>query len=334
MEKVRLAIVGTGFIGDYHARAAQKLPGVEITVASSRTKKKCDEFAARYNIPTVVQRATSIAGRDDVDAVIIGTPNKYHAPYAIAMMEKNKDVLIEKPMTMNAKEGEKLIAAAKKNKRVVMSGHMWRFDSEVNYVRDMIKSGKLGNVVKTKGYGIHVNWGPAGWFADKKLAGGGALADMGVHAIDTVRFIMDDPKPKKVYAKIGTYYGKYDVDDTGVVMIDWDNGAVSVIESGWWQPHMDGPEAGTRLYCTKGYASLFPTMYKMKMGKVYGTFEPELPERVEHCDQVIYDRQMEHFVDCIRKRKTPSPGLEQGQTIVKIVDAAVQSSKTGKTVSL
>jgi predicted dehydrogenase len=77
----------------------------------------------------------------------------------------------------------------------------------------------LGNVIRTTGYGIHTHWGPSGWFTQQQYAGGGALADMGIHAIDTVRFLLGDPDPRSVYAKIGTHSGNYDVDDTAVLMI-------------------------------------------------------------------------------------------------------------------
>lgn len=332
MKKIRVAIVGTGYIGDFHARAILNAGGAEITVACARTRESAGAFAKRYEIPHATTRALSIAGRDDVDAVVIGTPNKFHAPYALAMLEAKKHVLLEKPMAMNAKEAAAVARAARRYKRTVLVGHMWRFDAEVNYIRGAVKEGLIGDVVRTKGYGIHENWGPSGWFVKKKLAGGGALADMGVHAIDTARYIMGDPAPKMVYASIGTHYGDYDVDDTGVIMITWANGAVSVVESGWWQPHMDGPEAGTGIFGTKGYAGLFPTQLKISAGGLPGTFKPSLPERSDHCGQAIYDRQMEHFLDCVRRRKKPTPGVDEGLTIMKIVDAAYRSARSGKVV--
>jgi predicted dehydrogenase len=215
-----------------------------------------------------------------------------------------------------------------------MVGHMWRFDTEVNYVRDLVQSGKLGEIFKTKGYGIHVNWGPSGWFIKKELAGGGALADMGVHAIDTVRYILGDPEPKEIYAKISTSFGVYDVDDTGIVMITWDTGAVSIIESGWWHPHADGPEAGTQLFGTLGYASLFPTLWEQKKGEKIKKVVPDMPERRGHCDQVIYSRQMKHFIECVRNRIEPLSGMIQSQMVLEIVDVAYESSRIGKVVKL
>lgn len=327
-------MVGAGYIADYHTRGLQSIPGVEVAVVVAKTVEEAQKFADKYGIKEVCDDVSMLYKRDDIDAAVIGTPNKFHAPFAINFLNNGKDVFLEKPMAMNAEEGLLVKAASEANNQLVMVGHMWRFDTDATYIKGIVDSGQIGEIKKTKGYGIHENWGPAGWFAQKELAGGGALADMGVHAIDTVRFILGDPKPTKVYAKIGTYYGDYDVDDSGIVMISWDNGTESIIESGWWQPHMDGAEAGTGLFGTKGYASVFPTFIKMKVGNVPTKIEPKLPVRTEHCEQPMYTRQMEHFVDCIRTRKQPVPGLTEGQIILDIVDAAYKSSKTGEVVNM
>ena len=118
-----------------------------------------------------------------------------------------------------------------------MVAHCWRFRAEVIALRDRIASGALGEVVKTRGYGAHERWGPTGWFADRELAGGGALLDMGVHAIDTARFLLGDPEPGRVCATVGTRYaeGRYEVDDDAILLIGVGNGTNSLVESGWWQ---------------------------------------------------------------------------------------------------
>ena len=97
------------------------------------------------------------------------------------------------------------------------------------------------------------------------------MADMGIHALDTARFLLGDPQPVSVYARIGTYYQDFDVDDTGVIMVNWDNGAVSYIESGWWQPHSDGAEAATQLYGRQGFAQLFPTLLELPIPESSGS---------------------------------------------------------------
>jgi len=334
MSSLKIALIGAGYIADFHARGLQTIPNVEIVAVVAKELQEAKDFAIKYNIKKTYTDISDILKNDAIDAVIIGTPNQFHAPYAIEFLKSGKDVFLEKPMGISAEEGRQIAEAAKKYDQLVMVGHMWRFDIDTNYLKDFVASGKLGKIFKTKGYGVHENWGPSGWFTKKSLAGGGALADMGVHAIDTIRYILGDPKPAKVYARISTHFGDYDVDDTGIMIITWNNGTESIIESGWWHPHMDGPEASSGIWGTKGYANLFPTYLKMTTGE--DSFEkivPELPEREDHCDQVIYTKQMENFVDCIKTRTQPSPGLIEGQIVLDIVDAAYRSSETGEVVS-
>lgn len=334
MKQVNVALIGAGYISHYHARAVHAIDGAEVKVVCDRKEEVAREFARQHKIPEVCTIALELAKRDDIDAVVLGIPNKYHADYAKIFLEYGKDVLIEKPMAVSAAEGTEIAAASAASGHLVMVGHMWRFDTEANHIRNVVQSGRLGRIVKTRGYGIHENWGPSGWFVQKYLAGGGALADMGVHAIDTIRYVLGDPTPTQVYARIGTFYGDYDVDDTGIIVVIWDSGVTSVIESGWWHPHVEGPEAASRIWGTKGYASLFPTSIKIVDGETTNETIPSFPEREEHCDQVIYTRQMAHFVDCIRTRRQPVPGLAEGQAVLEIVDAAYESARTGAAVSL
>ena len=334
MSTTKIALIGAGYIADFHARGLQTISNVEIVAVVAKEMDEAKEFAQKYNIKDTYTEISEIIEREDIDAVIIGTPNQFHAPYAIEFLKSGKDVFLEKPMGISADEGRQITEAAIKYDQLVMVGHMWRFDEDTNYLKDIVQEGKLGKIFKTKGYGVHENWGPSGWFTKKTLAGGGALADMGVHAIDTIRYILGDPKPAKVYARISTNFGDYDVDDTGIIVITWDNGTESIIESGWWHPHMDGPEASSGIFGTKGYASLFPTFLKITTGEdSFDKIVPELPEREDHCDQIIYTKQMQHFVACIKTRKQPSPGFIEGQIVLDIVEAAYKSSETGEVVN-
>ena len=334
MKTTRIALIGSGYISDYHARGLMTVPNTEIGAVVSKNLDNAKKFAGKYKIEKAYSSIAEVVVDGNIDAVVISTPNVFHAPYAIQFLESGKDVFIEKPMAMNAKEGTLLQKVAARTGHLVMVGHMWRFDADTQYIKEKIDSGKLGKIIKTKSYGIHENWGPAGWFTQKELAGSGALGDMGVHAIDTTRYLLGDPKPLKVYARIATHFGDYDVDDSGIIIITWDNGTESIIESGWWQPHMDGPEASSGIYGTKGYGSLFPTFLKLKKGEGSEIITPKLPEREDHCAQIIYTKQMEYFVNCIQTRTTPIPGLLEGQAVMQIVDAAYESSRTGKVVNL
>ena len=168
-------MIGAGYIAEYHARALQKIDDVEIKAVAAITVEQAKEFADRYDIETVTDNALTFLDRDEIDVVLINTPNYLHTPFAVDFIKNHKDVFLEKPMAMNSDEGKLIADLAKNNDQIVMVGHMWRFDEEVNYIKSIISSGKIGKVFKTKGYGIHENWGPGGWFTQKDKAGGGSF---------------------------------------------------------------------------------------------------------------------------------------------------------------
>jgi predicted dehydrogenase len=335
--KIRVAILGAGYIGEIHAKAVESQPNAELVAVVEPIEEKARGFALRHSIAGIYSSLDVLLNDHAADAVIIATPNYLHAPQAISSLEAGLHVLIEKPMAANLEEAKRMEQASHASPGTLMIGHCWRYDTEVNWLRRQVLANNLGNVIRTKGYGIHENWGPAGWFTQKELAGGGALMDMGIHPIDTARYLLGDPEPLSVYASIGTFYGNYDVDDTGMLMISWKGGAVSSIEFGWWQPFSDGPEAATRLYGTKGYGSVFPTRLVLPIGQ---TDQVKVVEdgfvypREEHCEQSMYDRQMAHFLSCITEHTTPCSSLAVGMTNMKILAAAYQSSGTGKAVGL
>jgi predicted dehydrogenase len=335
-ENIRVALIGSGYIAAYHARAIRDAEGAELALVCARNEERLRQFAEKYGAAGMTGDVNQVIERDDIDAVVLCTPNRYHAEHAVEILRHGKDVLVEKPLARSFEEGAAVAEAGQASGQVVMVGHMWRFDVEVRYVKELVESGRLGRIVRTWGYGVHENWGPSGWFTDRELAGGGALLDMGVHALDTVRFLLGEPRAVQVTARLETCFGDYQVDDTGTLMIRWDNGVTSVVESGWWHPHVEGPEAATRLLGTRGWASLFPTRAKLveEPGAEPEFLEPEMPARTEHCDQVIYDRQMEHFLSSVRSRETPVPGAREGLEVLRIVDAAFRSTASGETVQL
>jgi predicted dehydrogenase len=334
---LRIAFTGTGYISKIHARAARGLPGVELVAVVNHRPESMGAFAAEFGIPRQYSSVEDLLRDGEVDALSVNTPNYLHAPQTMAALRAGVHVMVEKPMAMNAAEAEAMIRASEESGALLMVAHCWRFDPEAQWLRRQAEEGRLGSVIRTKGYGVHVNWGPAGWFVEKRYAGGGAMADMGIHAIDTTRYLIGDPQPVSVYARIGTYYKDFDVDDTGVIIVNWDNGVTSYMESGWWQPHADGPEASVQLYGTRGMGQLYPTGLAMpsdtasQVDKVDSGFPPV---RDPHCPQSMYDAQLAYFVACIRSGRTPIPGGAEGLTNMRIVDAAYESARTGQVVAL
>ena len=331
---LKIAFAGTGFINKVHAQAAQNL-GLELAAVVNHNIDSMVEFGKRFGITGQYESIDALLKDGNVDALVVSTPNYLHASQTIAALKAGVHVMVEKPMAMNADEAKQMCEVAKKSDALLMVAHCWRFDPDVLWLKE--QSSRLGSIIRTKGYGVHIHWGPLGWFTQKQFAGGGAMADMGIHALDTVRFLLGDPQPISVYAKIGTYYKDFDVDDTGIVIVEWDNGTVSYIESGWWQPHSDGPQAATQLYGTKGFGQLFPTRLVLPNAK-----EQKLEEidsgfgfpRKKHAPQSLYDAQLKYFVGCIEKNQTPNPGALEGLMNMMVVDAAYESSRTGNVVKI
>lgn len=331
---MRIAFAGTGYINKVHAQAARNL-GLELVAVVNHHPDSMAEFGNRFGIRRRYHSIDAMLQDGEVDAVVVGTPNYLHAPQSIAALKAGVHVMVEKPMAMDTAEAEQMHEVAQKSGALLMVAHCWRFDEDVLWLKE--RATQLGRIIRTKGYGVHTHWGPSGWFTEKQLAGGGALADMGIHALDTARFLLGDPMPASVYARIGTFYTDFDVDDTGVIIVEWDNGATSYIESGWWQPHADGPEAATQLYGTRGFGQLFPTRLALPITgeRSVNVVDSGLRyPRSEHCPQSLYDDQLRYFVECIRAKRKPVPGGMEGLINMKVVDAAYESARTGKVVEV
>ena len=306
---MKVALFGCGWIQDFHARGVLA-HGDELVAVANHREDSAHVFAEKYDIPRMTTDWEDLAKDMSIDAAVVATPNALHAPQTIALLRAGTHVLVEKPMAMNVAKCDAMIEASRASGAHLMVAHCWRFNPDVITLRDRIAGGELGDIVKTHGYSTHVGWGPSGWFTEPAHSGGGALVDMGVHAIDTARFLLGDPAPGHVSATIGTHYadGRYTVDDDGIVLIEWSNGTNSVVECGWWQPHAGGMEADTEVFGTKGYARIWPA-------------EPPSPDH-EHMPQSMFTAQMSAFLDAVSEGRPPSPSGEDGRAVMQVVDAA------------
>ena len=199
----RLAVLGCGWVADMHTRAAATAGHIVAGVANHRLES-AERFASEHGIEQVTTDWRALVSAPDIDVVVVCTPNALHAEQSIAALEAGKHVLCEKPMATTVADAEAMLEAAARHDRLLLVLHPWRHHEAVIAVRDAIAAGELGRVVRTHGYGVHADWGPGGWFTDPALAGGGALVDMGIHAIDTARFLLGEPRaPPRAWPRSG-----------------------------------------------------------------------------------------------------------------------------------
>jgi len=341
MRKLKIGLLGTGIIiRNFHILTLINNPLAELVAVGNLHQDSLRKIADDFKIPKTYTDFAEMAADPDIDAVVNALPNYLHAPVTIQMLKAGKHVLCEKPMALSVKECEDMIDTAKKTGYKLMIAHMWRFDREIIWLRNVIMSGKLGKIFKAKSHEVLIydifgeDPSTKSWFVNKSLAGGGAMTDMGIHSFDTLRFVLGDIRPTKVFAKIGTYFKDIEVEDTATLMLEFEGGILSLIEAGWYNLYADEKQGYTQIFGTKGYARAVPSELQIDIEGEWSFVKPQIPQRSQQEDLSAFQAQMDHFLNCIIKNKEPSPNGNDGLWAMKILEAAYHSDKIGDSVNI
>lgn len=192
--KIRYGILGFGLFAERAiAPAIRASSNSELIAIQKRSLSAAEEKAKALGIPLSFDSVEKLAAHEDVDAVYIVSANAFHCPSTIAAARAKKHVLVEKPMALNAAEARKMIAACKQHGVALMVGHMLRLSPLVRRMRDIVQSGMIGDITEARADFVYDGrTSHRSWLFDRKLAGGGPVFDIGVHGLDTLRFILDD----------------------------------------------------------------------------------------------------------------------------------------------
>lgn len=347
MDKVYVGIIGTGTISRFHMEAYKKLDNVQVIAACDINEERVRKFAREYNIPNVFTKYEDLLSMKEINAVSVTTWNIYHCPISIAALKAGKNVLCEKPLAMNSREAEEMVKTAEETSRILMVGFCTRYESPVAVLKNMIDKGDLGRIYYAKTSFIR-RWGnPGGWFADIERSGGGPVIDLGVHALDIVRYLSGKPKAVSVSASVYNLIGrkpdikgmgKYNpadsseadnVEDSAAAFIKFYNGMSLFFETSWVQ-NIKEDSFRVELYGDKAGAQLYPALeiyedrhdYLTQVNPVYTNYSKD--------DQFVFDEEIVHFIDSVSKgTECTCPGID-GFEVMCIVDAIYESAKTGK----
>ena len=344
-KKIRVGIIGTGGISRMHIEGYRKCSNVEIVAACDIDKQRVETTGDKYNIPHRFTSVGKLLAMREIDAVSICTPNYNHKAATLKALAAGKHVLCEKPIAMNAREGQQMIDAAKKARRKLQIGLNNRFQPEVQYLKKLIQAGKIGTPYYARSRSIRRRGVPSwGVFGQKKLQGGGPLIDIGVHVIDFTWYLMGCPRPVavsgKTYETIGATAGHvgmfgawdhktYTVEDFAVALVRFDNGATMSIESAFCVD-LPADRFGCDVVGEKGGVSVDPLSVQVELGGHLTDCTPNhLPRGLK-----THHLGVAAFVDAVAKGKPMPTPADQVIHVQKIIDAIYASSKANKEIRL
>jgi predicted dehydrogenase len=329
---LRVAILGLGSYGTRVADAMQSCTKAKLVGAISGTPSKLPVWQTKYNIPEKncynYENFDNIKDNPDIDAVYIITPNSLHKGEAIRVAKAGKHVICEKPMALNAKEGQEMIAACKKANVKLLVGYRMHFEPKTLEIIRMRKEGELGKIMFFQGLcGFRIG-DPTQWRLNKELAGGGSMMDIGIYAVNGSRYMVGE-EPIWVTAqetKTDTVKFKEGVDETIQFQLGFPSGAVASCLSTY---NMNGLDK-FYLNAEKGFAEMQPsTGYGPIKAR---TNKGELTQtHVTH--QTV---QMDEMAAIIFEGKQPVVPIDGEEALkdLKIIDAIYAAVKSGKKESL
>ena len=194
MNPIGFGILGFGRFAEHAiAPALRAARGVELVALQKRSPGAAREAAARCDVKLAFGAAEDLVGCPDVDAVFIASANSAHAPETLLAARHGKHVLVEKPMAVSVAEAEAMLDACRSAGVQLMVGHMVRLSPVVRRVRELVRSGELGRVTHARAEFVYdARLSHREWLTDRRVAGGGPLFDVGVHCLDTLRFVLSD----------------------------------------------------------------------------------------------------------------------------------------------
>jgi predicted dehydrogenase len=341
MSKVRVGLVGSGFVADLHAAAFQMVPDAEVVAVASPTPGKAKHFARERAIPSAFEDYRDLLAVKEIDLVNLALPNDLHARVTLDAARAGKHVLCEKPLCRTLEEADQMIDACRKAGVLLMYAEELCFAPKYVRAKQLVNEGALGKVFLVKQSEEH--FGPhMPWFWDVSRSGGGVLLDMGCHSIEYGRWVFGKPPVKSVSATMGTYVhgDKTRGEDHSLCVVEYEGGRVGLAENSWAK--QGGVDDRCEIYGSGGF-----TRADLLRGSSLLTYsEPGYGYAVEKAGTTRgytftmfeeiwnygFPQEMSHFVRCVQGKETPIETGEDGREVLKIIYAAYESAGTGRRI--
>jgi UDP-N-acetylglucosamine 3-dehydrogenase len=336
----KAGVIGCGSIAQaLHLPGYLRTPGVTLTAA-------CDPILQRR------KEAQGIAGNglrtykdhremleaEELDVVSVATPNMFHAEHACAALEAGAHVVLEKPAALTMNEIDLIRSAMKASGRLIIVGFSHRFQRGNRKIRRILQSGTIGEPymirLRLAHTGPFPGWAKDDWFYDPKLAGGGAMLDLGIHMIDQALWLMGPVR--SVQASAGTLRKNIQVDDNAVLLLEFAQNALGYIEVSWTSP------AGFMGIEVMGDRGCIVQEYAGALRLTTSDARPNLrADRRTHTRVVDpkptaggWSTEIQEVVRALRRNDDLESGIDAGAASLEVALAAFESARTGRRVAL
>jgi predicted dehydrogenase len=318
--KISFAIIGFGLFAE-----KSLIPGFKeskMAQLMAITKQDAEEVkkkASIYNIPHgyAYRDRNEIYKNTDIKAIYVAGTNNNHIIDTLEALDHGKHVIVEKPMALNSVECQQMIDCAKKNNRKLMVAHCMRFVSAVEHIREICSSGKLGKIVSIIAeFYSDASKSQRKWKYNKKVAGGGAAFDLGVHMIDTIRFLANSNLSHVSIASLPEKIDEDTVDDVSSFQMKFENGIVGYAMA----TYIGSRNTYLEVFGEKGYIRAYDWNNVDTKVRIESEIEGDFKAYKIH-NENHYAKMLDAFSDAIMNNKpVPIPG-EEGLINQKIIDA-------------
>ncbi|MBR5423715.1 MAG: Gfo/Idh/MocA family oxidoreductase [Clostridia bacterium] len=357
-KKVKVGIIGTGWIAEAHVANYKQCEDVEIVAAADLIPGKAEKFCKANGLSGVrlYPDHKSMIDAEELDAVSVCTYNKTHAECTIYALEHGVNVLLEKPMCVTLDEAVAICRAEKASGKILSIGFQPRFDPNMQMLKKIVQSGELGRIyyIQTGGgrrRGIPTPYGTS--FIEEKTAGIGALGDIGCYSLDMVLNAIGYPKPLTVTGYTSAFFGKdpayftnhpeyadvFSVDDFAAAFVRLEGDVILDFRISWAM-NLDTP-GDTIILGTKGGLRVPSTeCWNGSIGgplKIYKTvageeIEYEVPEKEDNVDN--FYKKIRLFIDAVKEGGEPPVPSSQIIYNQAIIDGIAKSAALGREITL
>ena len=359
-KKVRVGIIGAGWIAEAHIDMYKKMPDVDIVAVADLIPGKAQALCERFGVEGVHYYLSGheMLEAEELDAVSVCTYNCQHAPCAIDALEHGCHVLLEKPFTVTLDEAVEVMRAEKKSGKILSLGFQPRMAVNMQMIKKIVDSGELGRVYYLQAGGGRRNGIPTPYgttFIEKETGGIGAIGDIGTYSLDMLLHAVGDPKPLTVSGYTSNFFGvrpdsypwhpeyaeKFGVDDFAAGFIRLEGGIILDFRISWAM-HMDtcgdalilGTEGALRIPSTECWNGDFPSPLKVYKKVAGQEICYEVPRDDSDSFGKMFYGKVRSFLDAIKQGGTapvPSSQIIYNQAII---DGIVRSNELGREIAI